>query len=257
MRVGDAPWRAMRVAARGITRVLLPMRVEGLEHLPAHGPYVLAARHFHHFFDGCVIIATIPRPTHFVVAVDWLSNAPIRALAEFGYSLIRWPVVIRSDGLVETSKNRDLDERFRYLRSMMDMTADLLEESRVIVMFPEGHTNVDPSETPKSGDLTAFLPFQPGFLRIADHAQRHRDLTVPIVPVGFEFDRRHRWRVTVRYGAPIVFDSRFPRDAAIRRIENDVRRLCGLPLSELHAEDRLEPHSKALSGAVASSGFLF
>ena len=55
-RIADHAIRgACRLAARRID-----LRVEGLEHLPATGPAIIAARHFHHFYDGCALVAVVP-----------------------------------------------------------------------------------------------------------------------------------------------------------------------------------------------------
>ena len=61
---------ACRLAARRID-----LRVEGLEHLPATGPAIIAARHFHHFYDGCALVAVVPRPMKILVTLDWVGNA--------------------------------------------------------------------------------------------------------------------------------------------------------------------------------------
>jgi 1-acyl-sn-glycerol-3-phosphate acyltransferase len=56
----DLPWSGIRAFCRLAMR-RADVRVEGLGHLPATGPAVIAARHFHHFYDGCALLAVVPR----------------------------------------------------------------------------------------------------------------------------------------------------------------------------------------------------
>jgi len=72
----DMAWRSLRAASRAMVRRNLDLRVEGAEHVPQNGPVIIAARHFHHLHDGCVMLATIPRPAHILVGLDWISSAP-------------------------------------------------------------------------------------------------------------------------------------------------------------------------------------
>lgn len=227
---GDGQWLIMRMGARGVARVCLDLRVEGLEHLPATGPVILAARHFHHFYDGCALIAAVPRPLHFVVAVDWMTWPGQRRIAEIGIAAVHWPRIVRSDGLVSTTRDTDPVVQLRYLRGAVEGGMRVLRAGHVLVFFPEGHPNIDPGETPKKGDETAFLPFQPGFYRLAQIAARRLGTPIPIVPAGLEFRRGRRWQLALRFGQPIVAASDHDRDATVRSIEHEVRRLSGLPV---------------------------
>src|SRR5215213_1714923 len=76
------------------------LRVEGLEHLPATGPAVLAARHFHHLYDGSALITVVPRPLRILVTLDWLENAVGLRLMRGACRLAHWPIVARSDSQV-------------------------------------------------------------------------------------------------------------------------------------------------------------
>ena len=73
--------RFIRVACRLLVQ-RIDLRVEGVEHIPASGPVVIAARHFHHLWDGCALIAASPRPLHVVVALDWLHQPVGRRLMD-------------------------------------------------------------------------------------------------------------------------------------------------------------------------------
>ena len=104
---------------------------------------------------------------------------------------------------------------------------DLLRGGQVLLVFPEGYPNIDPSFTPKADD-GAFLPFESGFLRFVALAEQDGITRVPIVPVGLEYQRRDRWRVTVRFGHPVRRSPDVASRAQVAAIEEQVRRLSGL-----------------------------
>jgi 1-acyl-sn-glycerol-3-phosphate acyltransferase len=228
-----------RLAARRID-----LRVEGLEHLPATGPAIIAARHFHHFYDGCALVAVVPRPLKIVVTLDWMENAAGLRLMRGACQIVNWPVVDRTDshalhgGAIATRRKLLLATR---------ESVELLRAGQLVLVFPEGYPNIDPSFTPKTGD-DAFLPFQPGFVRFAALAERDGITRVPIVPVGLEYQRGDRWRVTVRFGLPVTRLLEVDVRDQVCAIEEEVRRLSGLE----HAPDAEE---RAMSD-VATAGVL-
>jgi putative membrane protein len=99
----------------------------------------------------------------------------------------------------------------------------------VLLIFPEGYPNIDPHPTPKS-DLDAFLPFRPGFLRMAELAERDGHTHVAIVPAGLAYAKaegRHRrhWRAVVRYGPPLYLSDFASAEEMIRVVEEQVHAL--------------------------------
>ena len=219
-RIADHAIRgACRLAARRID-----VRVEGLDHLPATGPAIIAARHFHHFYDGCALVAVVPRPLKIVVTLDWMKSAAGFRLMRGACQTANWPVVVRSDS---QERHSGATTARRRLLQATRACVDLLRAGQFVLVFPEGYPNIDPSFTPKTSD-EAFLPFHPGFVRFVALAERDGITRVPIVPVGLEYQRSDRWRVTVRFGRPVT---RLPdldfRDQ-VSEIEDQVRRLSGL-----------------------------
>ena len=67
-------WLVMRAGSLVLFRSKLIQNVEGLEHIPRSGPVLLVARHFHWYYDGHVLVRTIPRRLHIIVALDWLQS---------------------------------------------------------------------------------------------------------------------------------------------------------------------------------------
>jgi glycerol-3-phosphate O-acyltransferase/dihydroxyacetone phosphate acyltransferase len=75
---------------------------------------------------------------------------------------------------------------------------DKLASGGCVGIFPEGGSH----------DRTDLLPLKVGVALIAYSALEKDDLNVPIVPVGLNYFRSHRWRgrATVEFGEPIWVD---------------------------------------------------
>jgi len=218
----DMPWRSMRLASRLARGRAFDLTVEGLDAVPRAGPVVIAAHHHHHLYDGAALTLAIERPSHIVAALDWISKPAGRALMEQLCAQARWPVVDRiPDG------ERPTRESTRTLLQSMRSVTRLLEEGRVVVIFPEGFPNIDPGITPKSDDLP-FLPFKAGFIRFAAHAARTAG-PIPIVPAGFSYRRDDRWAITLRFGEALTVTPGTDLSAATSEIERRVRALSPIP----------------------------
>lgn len=204
----------------------LDVQVDGLDNVPQDGPVILAARHFHHLYDGCALITTSGRRPRILVALDWVSNRPLRNVMEFACGMVRWPVIVRDDGLSNQPARSAYDQREvrRYLRQATREVVDLLRAGECVVIFPEAYPNVDPSYTPKQ-DGAQFLPFRPGFVRLAQIAVRAGVEELPVVPVGFSYHQatNGKWQVAIRYGAPAIVRADSNPDEIASLIEDRVR----------------------------------
>jgi putative membrane protein len=174
------------------------VRVEGLENIPASGPVMLIARHFHHLLDAAVLVRFVPRPLHIVVGLDWTANATERAWMERACRAAQYPIVLRPTTLGERA-GYARTELMRYTRAALHDVSALLRAGRVVLAFPEGYPNVDPAFARKAND-DAFLPFAPGYRRMVAWAQRDSAVRVAVVPVGFHYARGKRWSVVARIG---------------------------------------------------------
>src|SRR5215218_10726844 len=135
-RIADLAIRAAcRFAARQID-----LRVEGLEHMPATGPAIIAARHFHHFYDGCALVAVVPRPLKILVTLDWLENPLGLRLVRGACQMARWPIVVRSDSQVSrsyASLGRVAPAARQQLLAATRECVGLLREGELLLVFPE------------------------------------------------------------------------------------------------------------------------
>jgi putative membrane protein len=172
--------------------------IDGLENVPATGPVMLVARHFHHLLDGAVLVRHVPRPVHIIVGLDWTTDARQRAWMERACRAAQYPIVLRPATLGERT-GYARTELLGYTRTALRQSAALLAAGRVVLAFPEGYPNVDPTFARKAGD-DAFLPFEPGYLRMIAWAQRAGGPPVAVVPVGFHYTRGPRWSIVARIG---------------------------------------------------------
>ena len=223
-------WLVMRVGTWSTSKRLLRLNVEGVENIPRRGPVVIAARHFHYFFDGYILVRTVPRRLHTVVALDWLQAQSLRLIIELACSWADWPVVLRSEQLRAHDPARrwayqQVEER-QYLRRVIAATVRLLRSSEALAIFPEAYPNIDPHDSLKTG-LDDFLPFRPGFLKLIELAERDRQTRVAIIPAGLIYtgQRGRRWQATVRYGQALFLDEFASQEEALRTVEEHVQML--------------------------------
>jgi 1-acyl-sn-glycerol-3-phosphate acyltransferase len=176
----------------GLKRVLPPLlrhffafRVTGLEHLPAQGPYIVAANHAN-YLDGVVLGAALPRKIRFLVMPRVYRATPLH------------PYFHDHVGSIPVSLARpDPSAIRRALR--------VLEEGGVVGIFPEGPFS-------RHGTLVRG---QPGVALVALRAG------VPVVPAAISgtfralaarrFFLPRRVPLGVRFGKPLRFATPRPR----------------------------------------------
>jgi 1-acyl-sn-glycerol-3-phosphate acyltransferase len=189
----DAPavYRAARAALRTLVERVFGFAVEGVGHLPASGPYLVAANH-HNYLDGVVLALALPRPVSFLVMPRVFRATPVH------------PLLHRLLGSIELRLHTPDVGALR--RALARLAA-----GRVVGIFPEGPFSV-------RGRLESGLP---GVALLALRSG------VPVVPAGirgtyealagrrFYVPRRHP--LAVRFGSP----RRFGRDEARGRAERE------------------------------------
>ena len=202
-------YRLLRLGCAPLLRRLFDLRVVGIEHLPAAGPFIVAANH-HNYVDGVVLGVALPRPIAFVVMPRVYNASPLH------------PLFHRRLGSIPVSLERpDPGAIRRVLRA--------LESGGVIGIFPEGPFS-------REGHL---VPGQPGVAMIALRSG------VPVVPaaiegtyealVGRRFYVPRRHPLSVRFGAPMHFGrarhrgvTRADREDVTRRIMAEIAALLGI-----------------------------
>lgn len=237
-------WWAIRAFCRLALR-RVDVQIEGLQHLPATGSALIAARHFHHFYDGCALLATVPRPLHLLVTLDWVKTPVGRGVMPRVCHAAGWPVVPRPNDAAGAAGGAVSVAR---LRTATRESVRLLRAGQMLLVFPEGYPNIDPGYTPKADD-DAFLPFQRGFLRFVAVAERDGLTRVPIIPAGLEYRRGERWRLVVRFGEPVALDPQGNEAEQALAIEERVRCLSGFAGARQDdgPRGRLDPIERAVA----------
>ena len=228
--------KAMRLIARALAAGRLRTLTSGVEHIPLKGPVLLVARHYHHLFDGLALYAAVPRPLHLLVTLDWAQSQGSAWLIRWLTAVARWPAILREDALKPDSEGSAPQKKSvfvvadvnRFQRQALRDSVELLQEGRVLVVFPEGYPNIDPNYTPKS-QLDEFLPFRAGFAAIAGAAHRRLTAPLPIIPVGLQYTQGNPWIAHVTFGNPVFWTDFRSRDLLISFVEKEVKRLSAAP----------------------------
>ncbi len=225
----------VRRGSASIARQRLISHVSGLEYLPQSGPVLIVARHFHHFYDGCLLLQVVPRRLHILVALDWIHHALLRRLMESLCRAVAWPVLLRAERLRGTEGATSAyaqDEVRGYLRRASALTRRLLRRGEVLVIFPEAYPTIDPQPSPERdvSDSAALLPFRPGFARLLELAEKDGQTRVALVPAGLHYVRRGRWDVTLRFGPALWREHFASTEQFVQAVEAQVQALSAAPL---------------------------
>lgn len=223
--------KSMRLIARYLAAGKLHTVASGTENLPAQGPALIVARHYHHLFDGLTFFAAVQRRFHIVVTLDWVQSRRTKFFMQAINRMARWPMLLRSDAL-ERRGNRQpslfsTGDVTRYQRRALREAVKLLVEGRILVLFPEGYPNVDPTYTPKT-EPDQFLPFKPGFLNIHRAAEARLGAKVPILPAGIRYETGKIWQGYLAFGKAMDVAAANNRNELIARLENETKRLSGI-----------------------------
>ena len=225
-------WFSIYTGCRMLSRGKVQVVVEGLEYVPASGPVMIVARHFHHLYDGCVLLQAVPRRLHILVALDWVKKRWQRVLMEWACSTVEWPALMRLERLsTKTEGNAarggsiySRNESRRYLRKAVADSLRLLRDGRVLVVFPEAYPTIDPETSPKK-DNDDFLPFRPGCAKLVEMAERDSRTSVAIVPAGLTYIWNGQWQVTLRFGPPLFRRDYTSAIETVQTLEAQVRAL--------------------------------
>jgi 1-acyl-sn-glycerol-3-phosphate acyltransferase len=214
-------YRLIRAGCAPVLNRLFHLRITGVEHLPASGPFILAANH-HNYVDGVVLAVALPRPIAFLVMPRVFNASPLH------------PGFHRRIGSIPVNLERpDPGAIKRVLRA--------LKGRRVVGIFPEGPFS-------REG---CMVPGQSGVALIALRSG------VPVLPaaiegtyealVGRKFHVPRRHPLSVRFGAPMYFGRSRHRLVTRGEREEVTRRIMGQIAALLQAER--EPIARATGRA--------
>jgi len=162
------------------------VETQNLDRISTDRPVLVCANHANGFVDPVSVLATSPRPLHFIAKASLWKLPPVGAALSLVGAL---PVKRRPDG--EGSN-----------KGTFDACHEALRQDRAIAIFPEGAVN----------DTATLKPIKTGAARIALGARASGALGLRIVCVGLVYEQkaRPRGRVLVRAAAPIDLDKVIP-----------------------------------------------
>ena len=115
-------YRALRAPVRAGLAQLFGFTVEGVEHLPESGPFIVAANH-HNYLDAIVLSVTVPRPIAFLVMPRVWRATPLH------------PLLHRHFGSIAIDLDRPDPAALR-------RALDTLSAGGLVGIFPEGPWSV-------------------------------------------------------------------------------------------------------------------
>ena len=161
------------------------IEVAGIENVPQKGPVIFAGNHPNALMDGWLLIAKCGRwPVYFLAdAKLWRYRALVPLLNATGAV----PVYRREEHGDEADNSQAFERLY-----------DLLESGECVGIFPEGVSHVE----------SQLTKLKTGTARVALTVADRGNVTVPIVPVGLNYIRRHRFRsqAYIHFGEPITID---------------------------------------------------
>jgi 1-acyl-sn-glycerol-3-phosphate acyltransferase len=172
-------WAVVRACSRALGKATLtPLRVSGLQHVPALGqPCVLVANHAS-YLDAYALVAALPAPLRFVAKAE---------LAE--QFILRHPLErIHTEFVDRFETHRGVQDAERLTR--------VLEAGQRLLFFPEGTFTRAPG----------LRPFHLGAFSVAAQAQ------APVIPIAIRGTRSmlrsgswwpHRGAIRIEIGAPL------------------------------------------------------
>ena len=173
--------------------------VRGREHVPAEGPLLVVANHFS-WLDPPLVGTVLPRKVHFMAKQELFRNPLVaRILRRLGAFPVR----------------RGQPDRWALRHALQ-----LLQEGRVVAMFPEG--------TRSRGPLG---PFEPGAALVALKSG------APVLPVAIAGPYRLGGRVRVRIGPPLRWE-RAGGEGSIEAVTDRMRQAIAALLAEPGGAER-------------------
>ena len=192
---------------RGILRYtwarLHPVRVEGLEHLPASGPAIICPKH-QRWEDIIAVALALPPPLYYIAKAE-LFVTPLQG------------AFLRTLGGVPVDRRNP-----RATLSSFRQLLPLLQDQAYIVLFPEG-TYFKGRMGPGKHRLVQMILKLQG---------QHGLAPLPFVPVGLAYESSSPasgWNVKVRVGTPLSAPGAPQAEALTQAIMGKIARLCEEP----------------------------
>ncbi len=173
------------------------VEVVGEERVPAGRPLVLVANHVNGLVDPLLVLGALPLAPRFLAKSTLWKIPVLSRLLDLARAL---PVYRRQDEGADPAESGGDAARLATNEATFARCFDELAAGGAIALFPEGASHNQPALQPlKTGAARIALGAEAG------RASAGRALGVAILPVGFTFDARGRFRsrALVEVGEPL------------------------------------------------------
>jgi 1-acyl-sn-glycerol-3-phosphate acyltransferase len=205
---------------RGLAAGLLVyhrIEVQGAEHLPRQGPALILPKHRAYrdiLVEGVVLYRVAGRYANYVMKVG------LWGLLE----LLGGVKIVRPKDVRRLQDREARKAEIRLARQANQRTVEYLSwlysQGELIVSHPEGMRYQD-----------TMGPMQKEIVEHLLQVERQRDMRIPIIPVGLEYESyvRPRARIWVRVGAPLDSGQFADSRQLVAAIDQRLRALSGFP----------------------------
>ncbi|MEZ0070787.1 lysophospholipid acyltransferase family protein [Planotetraspora sp. GP83] len=214
-------YRTAKIVSVPMMRLLWRPRIEGREHVPAHGPAILASNHLS-VLDSFVLPALLPRPVRFVAKNEYFTGNRLTAL---------W---MRGMGTMPIDR-----ENASAAQAMLDTAVDVLKSGELFGIYPEGTRSPD-GRLYRGKIGVAWLTLTTGAPVIPVAMLG----TEKVLPPGRSVPRLHR--IGIRLGAPMTFTG----DAARARDRREVTDRVMEAIRGLSGQDYVPKYAASVKGAA-------
>jgi 1-acyl-sn-glycerol-3-phosphate acyltransferase len=217
-------YRLLRPPVRRLLERQFDLVVEGAHHLPARGPYIVAANH-HNYLDGIVLAAAVGPPISFLVMPRVWRATPLHPL--FHRHIGSIPLEVERAGVVVGGEPRRAASRPLHPLGALRRALAALDAGRVVGIFPEGPFSMR-GQLEAGLHGVALLALRSGAPVIAAAIRGTYQALV-----GRRFYVPRRYPLHVRFGAPRTFAGvngdgrRRARAVVTDRIMADIAHLLG------------------------------
>ncbi|MCX8058158.1 MAG: 1-acyl-sn-glycerol-3-phosphate acyltransferase [Spirochaetes bacterium] len=191
---------------------LFNIKVHGKEKIPNNGPYIVASNHFSNWDPPILYYALYPIIPITMAKKELFKYFPINIILK---SLYSFPI-----------------DRKNFKTSSLKLVKKLIEEKKVLLMFPEG--------TRTKGKDLSKIKIKPGTIYIALQEN------IPIVPVHIEWPANctktflKRLSVNIYFKNPIFFSNYYKNsqqnskeNLSIKKNNSSIEELCNILLNEI------------------------
>lgn len=173
---------------RFLIRIYYPrIEITGRDRIPKSGPVLLVANHANALIDSVLLGIVANRP------VIFLTKAPLFEIPILGH-------FIRGLGMIPAYHASDDAKQLRRNLESIEKAAQVVVTGEAVGIFPEGHSH----------DELHLEQIRSGAARIAIKALENEVKDLVIVPVGFNFECKEKFRssIWVQVGEPIPISTR-------------------------------------------------